>query len=90
MYSAFKIGVLFSFKLEVNVIFKAIKETVEVGILIESAIKPKLITCGKTFSRVLAEPVEERIMLFKTERFFRKSLLPEPGGIRTLLWQHYG
>lgn len=75
-----------------SAIFKAINETDVVGIRIESAIKPKLEICGITFSNVFAAPVEDRMILLSTERFFLKSDVPDEGTLHpkhfVCWWQH--
>src|SRR5512136_2885892 len=69
-----------------NVMFRMIRETVLVGTRTESAMKPTRFISGSTSSRALAEPVVERMMLFMTDRFLRRSLAPVLGTESRTLW----
>ena len=52
----------------------------------ESAINPISLISGRISSRAIAAPVEVGIMLFITERFRLKSLVPDFGGESSMLW----
>ena len=55
---------------------RMINDPEAVGILTDSAIKPMVSISGITRARALAAPVEVRMMLFMTLRFFLRSVAP--------------
>src|SRR6266536_1986422 len=62
------------------------RETVLVGIRTESAMKPTCLIWGRTCSSALAEPVVERMILFITERFLRRSDAEALGTASSTFW----
>ncbi len=65
---------------------REINETVLVGTRMESAMKPTLLISGKISSRAMAAPVVVGIMLLKTDRFLRRSFVPDLGGASKMFW----
>src|SRR5512137_328481 len=69
-----------------KVTLRMIRETVLVGTLTESAMKPTRFISGSTSSKALAEPVVERMMLFSTDRFLRRSVAAALGTASRTFW----
>ena len=55
------------------------RDSVLVGIRMESAMKPIFFTSGMTSARASAAPVEVRMILFRMLRFFLRSFSPAFG-----------
>src|SRR5512136_1410296 len=65
---------------------RMISDTVLVGTRTESAMKPTCLISGRTCSSALPAPVEERMILFIMERFFRRSEAAAFGGASSTFW----
>ena len=65
---------------------RTMSEPVDVGMRTDSAMKPMFFISGITRPRARAAPVVVRMMLFRIERLFRRSLAPAEGSLSSTCW----